>query len=103
MSVCMSGYGRNRQEIKGTEETYRNSCLAVLVGEVGKSSSLPVKEAEKQKTKRTQQNMIKKSNTKKERGRLPAGNLGINKMLPGQTNLNHKQLKHTNKITKGTI
>lgn len=32
--------------------TYRNSCLAVLVGEVGKSSSLPVREAEKIPTKR---------------------------------------------------
>lgn len=44
----MNGHGKKDRV---TEETltYRNSCLVVLVGEVGKSSSLPVREAEKYK------------------------------------------------------
>lgn len=74
--MVMGGIGKR---YRGREETYRNSCLAVLVGEVGKSSSLPVREAEKQKTKKTEH---KKNNTKKERMSFLTGHLRITKLLP---------------------
>lgn len=93
--------GRIGKRHRGTEETYRNSCLAVLVGEVGKSSSLPVREAEKQKTKRTQQNMIKKSNKRKERANFLTGNLRITRCSQDKQSRITNNRKITDKITKG--
>ncbi len=48
----MNGNGGLDKVTKETQ-TYRNSCLVVLVGEVGKSSSLPEREAEKNNKKMT--------------------------------------------------
>lgn len=40
-------YYSNHKAMKKNNMTYRNSCLAVLVGDVGKSSSLQMKSQEK--------------------------------------------------------
>lgn len=45
----------NCKTIKHNNMTYRNSCLAVLVGDVGKSSSLQMKIEEKARKTKTKQ------------------------------------------------
>lgn len=65
----MNGHG---EKDRVTEETltYRNSCLVVLVGEVGKSSSLPVREAEKYKKMTDRENRGEQRGGRQKRGKL---------------------------------
>lgn len=51
----------NSKTIKHNNMTYRNSCLAVLVGDVGKSSSLQMKIEEKARKTKTKQIKNKQS------------------------------------------
>lgn len=51
----------NCKTIKHNNMTYRNSCLAVLVGDVGKSSSLQMKIEEKARKTKTKQIKNKQS------------------------------------------